>query len=176
MARPTDPVLPIVHLMGRQMNGTHPRLYPPSIRLKLRDVQEVGFPRLVTLLASRMEKDGSTGVLRPQKRSSEARQVNVDYITDFARELGDEAPLSSSVQRAYNLYQRSGLSIGSFTRLLYEARSTTQEYSANIKKTRSGDSNPFGPRKAKMAYFFSILEKLVPGGEEGENTAASPPG
>jgi len=27
-----------------------------------------------------------------------------------------------------------------------------------------------------MAYFFSILEKLLPGGVEGENTAAGPPG
>jgi hypothetical protein len=59
---------------------------------------------------------------------------------------------------------------------LYEARSTTQEYSANIKKTRTSDSNPFGPRKAKMAYFFSILEKMVPGGETGESSAAGPPG
>ena len=99
----------------------------------------------------------------------------LDYITNFARELGDEAPLSSSVQRAYNLYQRSGLSIGSFTSLMYEARSTTQEYSANIKKTRAGDTNPFGPPKAKMAYFFSILEKLVPGGEAEESSATGPP-
>jgi hypothetical protein len=39
-----------------------------------------------------------------------------------------------------------------------------------------GDSNAFGPRKAKIPYFFSILEKLVPGGETEESTAAGPPG
>jgi len=31
LARSTDPVLPILHLEGRQVNGKHPRLYPLQI-------------------------------------------------------------------------------------------------------------------------------------------------
>ncbi len=80
-------------------------------------------------------------------------------IEDFAIELGDEAPLPSSVTRAYNLYQQAEIPIDDFTRLLYEARALTKEYSANITKRKQGVSGPFGPAKNKMAYFFSILER-----------------
>ena len=66
------------------------------------------------------------------------------------------------MSRAYNLYQQSGVPVEAFTSLLYEARALTQEYSAKVKKRRGGDSNPFGPRKNKMAYFFSVLSELLP--------------
>ena len=47
-----------------------------------------------------------------------------DYLADFAREFGDQAPLTSSVTRAYNLLLQSELSIDAFIAKLYEAIST----------------------------------------------------
>lgn len=89
-------------------------------------------------------------------------------IEDFAIELGDETPLPSSAARAYNLYRQSGMPIDAFTRLMYEARALTKEYSANITKRKRGESGPFGPAKNKMAYFFSILDSEARNHEASE--------
>jgi len=62
-----------------------------------------------------------------QRTISEERQQILAFIEDFATEMGDEAPLRSSVSRAYNLYQESGMPIGAFVSFLYEARALTKE-------------------------------------------------
>jgi hypothetical protein len=63
------------------------------------------------------------------------RQRILGFVEEFAREFNDEAPLSSSVSRAYNLWQRSGIPIEAFSSFMYEARSLTQEHSASVQKT-----------------------------------------
>lgn len=89
---------------------------------------------------------------------SEDRQIIGSFIQDYARELNDKAPLSSSISRAVNLYRRSGLSLDEFVNHLNTARAITQERSASIKAIDQADKNrPFTPKK-KMPYFFACLE------------------
>jgi len=117
------------------------------------------------VLAGRRVKQGSKSSTASQKAYPEDRQRILAYVRDFGVEFGDEAPLASSVTRAYNLYRKSGIPIEAFTSLMYEARALTQEYSTNIKKQKKpkeGQKNPFwGPDKNKMAYFFAVLEGIV---------------
>jgi hypothetical protein len=113
------------------------------------------------ILARRGAKRRAQGTLRGQKPYSDERQQLLAFIRDFATEFRDEAPLSSSVSRAYNLYTRSGIPLEPFCSFMYEARSLTQEYTSNIKKRRSGPPGAFGPELNKMPYFFSILEEVI---------------
>ena len=92
----------------------------------------------------------------PKQPLSEERQQITTYISDFAREMGDQAPLKSSVTRAYNLYQESGWSFPRFIDALYQARAKTKERTATIRGSASSAA-PFGP-KAKMGYYFALLE------------------
>ncbi len=92
----------------------------------------------------------------PKQPYDEARLQIQAYLQDFARELGDQAPIKSSVSRAYNLYIESGVPIARFIDALYQARAKTQERSASI-KSRPDPTQPFAP-KAKMAYYFAVLE------------------
>jgi len=94
---------------------------------------------------------------RPPKQAySEDRQQITAYIQDFAREMGDQAPLKSSVTRADNLYQASGRPIALFVDAMYQARAKTKERTASI-HGKPNAAEPFAP-KAKMAYFFALLE------------------
>jgi hypothetical protein len=80
------------------------------------------------------------------------RGLLLEYISDFAREFHDQAPLTSSTTRAYNLFRQSGVSMETFIDYLYSARMTTTERTATIRKyTERGV-------KTKMAYFFAVLE------------------
>lgn len=85
-------------------------------------------------------------------------------IRDFARELGDTAPLPSTVSRAVNLYRQSGWTLDPFLDALYEARRITQERTASI-KTESPQK--LGP-KPKVPYFFSVVESLITGNQRRE--------
>ena len=77
----------------------------------------------------------------------DSRRVIETYVADFASLLGDRATLKASVSRAYNLYQQSGVNIGSFLNVLFEAKSRCQENSATTKN--------------RMAYFFAVVESLL---------------
>jgi len=88
------------------------------------------------------------------------RDAILDYLADFARELGDTAPLSSSVTRAAKLYRRSGLSLDDFISALYAARAKTKERTAAIRAQPVADGRAI-PIKPKMAYFFGVLENVV---------------
>ncbi len=82
-------------------------------------------------------------------------------MTDLARELGDQAELTSTVSRANNLMDRAGLNLDAFIPLLYEARAKTQERTGSI-TSRGDQKDPWGQqRKNKMAYFFSVLEDML---------------
>jgi DNA-binding MarR family transcriptional regulator len=79
------------------------------------------------------------------------------YATDYAAELRDQAPLDSTVGRLVNLYAESNVGLSAFLDLLQEARAATQKRSAGI-RTETADGSG---RKAKMAYFFGVLEDLI---------------
>jgi hypothetical protein len=82
-------------------------------------------------------------------------------MTDLARELGDNAELTSTVSRTYNLMERSELDLNTFINKLYEARAKTQERTASI-TSRGSQTNGWGDkRKTKMPYFFSVLEDVL---------------
>jgi biotin operon repressor len=100
----------------------------------------------------------------PQFIFDEDRNAISTVMRDFARELGDTAPLSSTVSRAVNLYRQSGWELDPFLDGLYEARRITQERTGSI-KTESPQK--LGP-KPKVPYFFSVLESLITGNQRRE--------
>ena len=93
--------------------------------------------------------NGTEGVLK----FDEDREVLANYVSDFAREFADTAPLTSSVTRAQNLYRTSGLSLDEFVQRMYSARAITKERSASV-KGRPDESG----RKQRMGYWFGVLE------------------
>jgi phage replication O-like protein O len=96
----------------------------------------------MTALASLLPEPDSANHPYPEER-----QVLVDVIADLAREFHDEAELTSSVSRAYNLMQQAKISdIGVFTSKIYEARSITKER--------------YGTITRRMPYFFSVLQDI----------------
>lgn len=97
---------------------------------------------------------------RPPGSGTKEREVLRAYLTDYARELNDQATLTASTSRAYNLYQQSQLDLGTFIGRLQEARSITQERTAAI-QTRSGENTGSFAPKAKMAYWFAVVEDLL---------------
>ncbi len=80
------------------------------------------------------------------------------YLEDLARELRDEAPLSSSTTRACRIYVESGRSLDEFVAMLLEARRRTQERSGTIHKAVTGGR---AGEKSKMGYFFAVLQDLI---------------
>jgi hypothetical protein len=93
-----------------------------------------------------------TRLLVTRADNAEARGAIESYIRDIAVKLHDEAPLKNSTTRAYNLYQRSGVHLGLFFNILYDAEKEANRRSATIKKlTAQGFKN-------RMAYFFAIVE------------------
>ncbi len=90
-----------------------------------------------------------------------ARSQISDYIVDFAREFNDEAPVTSSVSRAMNLYRRAGVTLDDFIDMLYAARAATKERTGGIRKTSGTGGAAFGGSKNRMAYFFAVLEDLL---------------
>ncbi|HEV8636990.1 MAG TPA: helix-turn-helix domain-containing protein [Chloroflexota bacterium] len=95
-----------------------------------------------------------------RRRYDEERRRVVDYLADFARELGDGAPLASSVTRAVNLMRRAGVGLEEFVEALYHARAVTKERWAAVRKEAKKPGDPF-PRKEAMAYFFAELEHAL---------------
>ena len=88
------------------------------------------------------------------------RQIILDYMADFAREFADRAPLSSSTTRAYNLYKQSGVELSTFIGAMQQARSIVKERTASIRTTTNDPDRPSGV-KAKMGYWFSVLEDVL---------------
>jgi phage replication O-like protein O len=91
------------------------------------------------------------------EKYDQARLAILPYAEDLARELGDQAPLSSTTTRLTNLYRDSGLELDTFLDLLIAARGITQERTASIRTPRPEGMGP----KPKMAYWFTVLEDLI---------------
>lgn len=111
--------------------------------------------------------------VRPETETDEWQAIQA-YIIDFARLLGDGASTKSSTSRAYRLFLASGLSIDGFLEKMYQARALTQESSASITKTHTDETG--WTRKAKMPYFFAVLEdQLKPESQRSERPGRSHP-
>ncbi len=89
-----------------------------------------------------------------------AKIVVEGFITDFAQQLRDQAPLGASITRAAKLYLASALPEDVFHLRMYEARRRTQAHSASIRNRDEREGAMTGS-KAKMAYFFAVLENLL---------------
>jgi hypothetical protein len=82
------------------------------------------------------------------------------FLEDFARELGDEAPLSSTITRTLKIFKTAGVPPAQWSDYLYRCRGLTQEHTAQIRKL-AGDGGSGMRRKNKMPYFLATLEQLV---------------
>ena len=88
----------------------------------------------------------------------EDREIIARYITDWARDFVDRAPIASSISRAHNLYRVSDLDLETFVARMYTARyiQVTLERSASVTTTPDAHG-----RKPRMPYWFSILEAML---------------
>jgi len=75
-------------------------------------------------------------------------------------ELGDEAPLSSSVTRAITILKTADIPVGRWSDLLYQARAITKEHSGQITK-KPAIPGRSGAAKNRMPYFLAVLEDLA---------------
>jgi hypothetical protein len=120
----------------------------------------------VTLLENLQETEGqetgrqhfedSKGPVSFEKYD-QARLAILPYAEDLARELGDQAPLSSTTTRLTNLYRDSGLELDQFLDLLIRARAITQERTPAIRTPRPEGLGP----KPKVSYWFAVLQDLI---------------
>jgi hypothetical protein len=91
------------------------------------------------------------------EKYDQARLAILPYAEDLARELGDQAPLSSTTTRLTNLYRDSGLELDQFLDLLIRARAITQERTPAIRTPRPEGLGP----KPKVSYWFAVLQDLI---------------
>jgi hypothetical protein len=66
--------------------------------------------------------------------SKEDREHIAAYLKDFQLELGDEAPLSTSITRALNIFTAAGIRLDQWGDCLYQARSITKERSGSSRQ------------------------------------------
>ena len=110
-----------------------------------------------TTETTKREVEGSK-VRKPSlgQKYDETRLSLLPYAEDLAREMNDQAPLSSTTTRLVKLYEQSQLDLDSFIERLMQARAITQERTAAIRTRSEG----FGP-KPKMGYLLAVLEDLT---------------
>jgi DNA-binding PadR family transcriptional regulator len=133
---------------------------PPVARL---NGSASGPASLKDLIARRRQVSGRPRRVRGggdvQDRGEERERLR-PFLEDFARELGDEAPLSSTITRALNIFTAAKVPPERWSDLLYQARGLTQEHTAQIRKVATAGGDQFR-RKNKMPYFLATLEQLV---------------
>jgi hypothetical protein len=141
-----------------------------------------GFPRtsdrgstagpasLKDLIARRRLSSGGPRRGRPAGNSEDRERLR-PFLEDFARELGDEAPLSSTITRALTIFKTAAVPPERWGDVLYQARGLTQEHTAQIRKTANTSGDQFR-RKNKMPYFLATLEQLV--GSRPDSSDPSP--
>jgi hypothetical protein len=95
------------------------------------------------------------------EKYDQARLAILPYAQDLARELNDQAPLTSTTTRLTNMYRDSGIDLDVFLDLLLKARAITQERTPAIRAQRVGQDVDGIGRKPKMAYWFTVLEDLI---------------
>lgn len=92
--------------------------------------------------------------------SVEERELLAAYLADFVVQLGDEAPLSSTVTRTLKILKQASVPRQRWPDLLYEAKSITWEHSAQITKKPSDPSKTASAR-VRIPYYLAVLESLV---------------
>jgi hypothetical protein len=106
--------------------------------------------------------------------NTEERELLAAYLGDFVTQLGDEAPLSSTVTRTLKILKEAGVPMQRWPDLLYEAKSITWEHSAQIKKKPS-DPSKTASVKVRIPYYLAVLESLVGLRPEPTNQAQGKP-
>ncbi len=90
-----------------------------------------------------------------------------NLIIDIRSELNDQAPIKSTLRRAYNDYLKAverdpSLDVDRFFEVAYQALEETKKRTGQIKKRtpleQVDDYTMRGGEKTKMAYFFAVLE------------------
>jgi Bacteriophage replication protein O len=147
---------PIVEAAASAMSNIQLEPATASGYAALRD--QITQHRRMTIPATPRRKTPSPG-------TPEEREALAAYLGDFARELGDAAPLSSTITRVIILFQTAHLAADQWGDVLYQARAITQEHTAQI-RTLAADGGTSIRRKNKMPYFLAVLEDLLGLGEE----------
>ena len=91
--------------------------------------------------------------------SGEEREQLAAFLADFARELGDQAPLPATVTRALRVFKAADVPPERWGDHLYRARAIAEEPTGQI--TKKGNETSGLRRKNKMPYYFGVLEQLV---------------
>jgi hypothetical protein len=118
-----------------------------------------GYVSLKEIIARRRQVGGGPRRGRP-RGSSDDRERLRPFLEDFARELGDEAPLSSTITRVLAIFKAANVPPERWSDMLYQARGLTQEHTAQIRKLAS-DGGEGIRRKNKMPYFLATVEQLA---------------
>ncbi len=139
-----------------------------QIRAEVRQKQEAEQQEAerVTRSVSSAPSSGMTSLadVLPTKRgrppgNREDRDHITAYLADFRMFLGDEAPLSSSVTRALNIFSRAHIPPERWADCLVQAQSITKERSAQTTKKRS-ENLPGFAAKNRAPFYFAVLEDL----------------
>jgi len=132
--------------------------------------KNVGNSGSITESTQRLPTERPFEISRGQRsvvdKYDDARQAILPFAEDLARELNDQAPLTSTTTRLTNMFRDSGLALDAFLDLLIAARAITQERTASI-RTRSDGIGP----KPKMPYFLTVLEDLIGQSQAGTGTS-----
>jgi hypothetical protein len=138
-------------LTSRSEKSALPEVQEPTA-LEVQDLQ----PKKTQGKKTQSEHFESSKGLSLVDKYDQARLAILPYAEDYARELGDQAPLTSTTTRLTNLYRDSGLALDDFLDLLIKARAITQERTGSIRTRADG----LGP-KPKMPYMLTVLEDLI---------------
>jgi Bacteriophage replication protein O len=113
--------------------------------------------RIQKIARKKDEKDPSNlRKIHTIEKYDDDRLALLPYAQDLAREMNDQAPLSSTTTRLVNIYKGSGLDLETFIDRLMQARAITQERTSSIRTQSDGIRS-----KPKMAFMLAVLEDLV---------------
>ena len=129
---------------------------PPPLNLEHGGVPDLDPQETVIQETARQHFESSKEPTRFEKYD-EVRLTLLPYAEDLARELNDQAPLTSTVTRLVNLYNGSGLDLDAFLERVMQARAITQERTPAIRTPRA---DGWGA-KPKMGYMLAVLEDLI---------------
>jgi hypothetical protein len=149
---------PSLQAPSKDAGNLQPRMLEPRIqdRGEAPDMDGVR-TRSITESTQRAQQRGPFEFSKGQSASQdydEAREWLLPFVEDFAREMRDTAPMTSTLTRLVRIYRQSGLDEEQFTDRMYQARQVTKERVGSVK---SGE----GGKKRLMPYWFSVLERLI---------------
>lgn len=99
---------------------------------------------------------------RKNKLDSKTQDAIDGLVTIIAHAFNDQAPIKSSLKRAYNTFSKAGVDLATFEHRVQEARDLTEARTAKIRKREPLEQvdayTMRGGGKTKMAYWFRVLE------------------